>query len=367
MRVAVVSSSANATQCCCAPRASSTASPWSSTGLVARQDGLAGKPAPDTYLDAAARFDLTAAECVVVEDATSGVEAGRNGAFGLVVGVDRGAGADALREHGADVVVRDLAELVDQLPPDLPETPTPPHGENRMNPITSDPLDRVRYPVDEWALVETEYAPDEQGVAETNFAVGNGTSACAATSTRPWRRAVRHVRQRLPRDLADPARRGRLRLREDRAETIINAPDAKVIRLYVDDEPLVLAEADILRHTAAPRVPRRVPLPRDRVVDAVRKRVLIRARRLVSFTDRHLAVIDYEVTVLDGDASILLSSQILNRQDVQDEYHAGMRAAANAFDPRKAEAFTERVLDTPSSSAAPVGVPCSGTRRRAPA
>lgn len=87
-------------------------------GAVARQDGLAGKPAPDTYLDAATRFGLTAAQCVVVEDATSGVEAGRNGAFGLVVGVDRGAGADALRAHGADLVVSDLADLL----PDLATT-----------------------------------------------------------------------------------------------------------------------------------------------------------------------------------------------------------------------------------------------------
>lgn len=87
-------------------------------GAVAREDGLAGKPAPDTYLDAATRFGLTAAQCVVVEDATSGVEAGRNGAFGLVVGVDRGAGADALRAHGADLVVSDLADLL----PDLATT-----------------------------------------------------------------------------------------------------------------------------------------------------------------------------------------------------------------------------------------------------
>lgn len=90
-------------------------------GLVARQDALEGKPAPDTYLDAASRFGLTAAECVVVEDATSGVEAGRNGGFGLVIGVDRGAGADALQAHGADVVVDDLADLVD----DLRAAPTP--------------------------------------------------------------------------------------------------------------------------------------------------------------------------------------------------------------------------------------------------
>ena len=93
-------------------------------GMVAREDGLAGKPAPDTYLDAASRFGLTAAECVVVEDATSGVAAGRNGSFGLVVGVDRGAGADALREHGADVVVTDLADLIAELPE--PAGPTEP-------------------------------------------------------------------------------------------------------------------------------------------------------------------------------------------------------------------------------------------------
>ncbi|QCR44779.1 haloacid dehalogenase [Curtobacterium sp. SGAir0471] len=115
MQVAVVSSSANATQVL---RTAGILDhfPVVVDGLVARQDGLAGKPAPDTYLDAAGRFGFAPAECVVVEDATSGVEAGRNGAFGLVVGVDRGAGADALREHGADVVVQDLAELVDQLP-----------------------------------------------------------------------------------------------------------------------------------------------------------------------------------------------------------------------------------------------------------
>ncbi|WP_439693030.1 HAD family hydrolase [Curtobacterium sp. SP.BCo] len=113
--VAVVSSSANATQVL---RTAGILDrfPVVVDGLVARQDGLAGKPAPDTYLDAAGRFGLTAAECVVVEDATSGVEAGRNGSFGLVIGVDRGAGADALRAHGADVVVSDLDELVHELP-----------------------------------------------------------------------------------------------------------------------------------------------------------------------------------------------------------------------------------------------------------
>lgn len=84
-------------------------------GNVAASEHLAGKPAPDTYLDAARRLGVVPAECIVMEDALSGVEAGRAGAFGLVVGVDRGVGADALLAHGADLAVSDLAELIPQL------------------------------------------------------------------------------------------------------------------------------------------------------------------------------------------------------------------------------------------------------------
>jgi beta-phosphoglucomutase family hydrolase len=81
-------------------------------GEVAREESLAGKPSPETFVRAAADLGVPEERAVVVEDAVSGVQAGRAGNFGLVVGVDRGAGAEALREAGADVVVRDLAELV---------------------------------------------------------------------------------------------------------------------------------------------------------------------------------------------------------------------------------------------------------------
>lgn len=81
-------------------------------GNVAAERGLAGKPAPDTFLAAAADLGAAPSECVVVEDAVSGVRAGAAGGFGLVVGVDRGVGADVLRGAGADVVVDDLAELI---------------------------------------------------------------------------------------------------------------------------------------------------------------------------------------------------------------------------------------------------------------
>ncbi len=82
------------------------------SGDVAQRLGLAGKPAPDTFLHAAEELGATAATSVVLEDAVSGVRAGKAGDFGLVIGVDRGAGADTLREAGAGVVVNDLAALV---------------------------------------------------------------------------------------------------------------------------------------------------------------------------------------------------------------------------------------------------------------
>jgi beta-phosphoglucomutase family hydrolase len=80
-------------------------------GNVAAEQGLRGKPSPDTFVAAADQLGVPVERAVVFEDAVSGVEAGHAGGFGLVVGVDRGAGAQRLKDSGADVVVADLAEL----------------------------------------------------------------------------------------------------------------------------------------------------------------------------------------------------------------------------------------------------------------
>jgi beta-phosphoglucomutase family hydrolase len=82
-------------------------------GVVAAREHLRGKPAPDTFLAAAAALGVAPAACAVFEDALAGVEAGRAGEFGWVVGVDRIGQAAALRAHGADVVVQDLSELLE--------------------------------------------------------------------------------------------------------------------------------------------------------------------------------------------------------------------------------------------------------------
>jgi beta-phosphoglucomutase family hydrolase len=82
-------------------------------GVVAEREGLRGKPAPDTFLAGAKALEVEPGEAAVFEDALAGVEAGRAGDFAFVIGVDRLDQADALREHGADVVVEDLAVLLD--------------------------------------------------------------------------------------------------------------------------------------------------------------------------------------------------------------------------------------------------------------
>jgi beta-phosphoglucomutase family hydrolase len=113
LRRAVVSSSTN---CRDVLRAASIEELFEARidGVVAEREHLRGKPAPDTFLAGARKLGLSASEAAVFEDALAGVAAGRAGEFGFVVGVDRVGQAEQLRDHGADVVVEDLADLLDR-------------------------------------------------------------------------------------------------------------------------------------------------------------------------------------------------------------------------------------------------------------
>jgi beta-phosphoglucomutase family hydrolase len=112
LRRAVVSSSANAREVL---RVAGIEQLFEAVvdGIVAERLGLPGKPAPDMFLAGAQAVDTPPPHAAVFEDALAGVEAGRRGGFGFVVGVDRSGQAAALKAHGADVVVTDLAELLD--------------------------------------------------------------------------------------------------------------------------------------------------------------------------------------------------------------------------------------------------------------
>ncbi len=211
---------------------------------------------------------------------------------------------------------------------------------------SADPIDRTRFPVDEWAWRETWYSTDDLGLTETVFAVGNGYLGMRGNVEEgrdvhahgtfingfheTWQ--IRHAEEAF-----GFAQTG---------QTIVNVPDVKTIKVYVDDEPLMLSLADlqdyertldfrdgVLRRSLVWRTPSG-------------KRVLIESTRMVSFEQRHLAVMTFDVTLLDADAPVAISSQILNRQDGTDDYHVS--TSARAFDPRRASRLVERVLDPQS-------------------
>ena len=210
--------------------------------------------------------------------------------------------------------------------------------------VGPDPLDRGRFPVDPWALVETSYLPDDMGVTETLFAVANGYLGMRgnAEEGRPafahgtflngfhetWE--IRHAEAAF-----GFARTG---------QTIVNVPDTKLLKIYVDDEPLTFGTADLEEYERT--LDFRDGVLRRNLVwrTPSGKRVRINSTRMVSMTQRHLAIMTLEIEMLTGEAPIVISSQILNRQDGVDEYRSPEGAPIGQVDPRKAAAFGERVL-----------------------
>ncbi|MCL3838060.1 glycoside hydrolase family 65 protein [Aeromicrobium duanguangcaii] len=212
-------------------------------------------------------------------------------------------------------------------------------------PGTEDFLDRSRWPADPWRLIETHPDQSDLGVAETLFSVANGYLGMRGNVTEgrdshTHGTFVNGFHETWPIHHAEEAF-GFARV----GQTIVNAPDAKVIRLYVDDEPLLISVADLLEYERS--LDFRSGVLRREILWRTPSNKLVRvvATRMVSFAQRHLAVLEFEVTMVDSAAPIALSSQILNRQDGEDEYHVRSKAMGEGHDPRKSEGFDRRVLE----------------------
>ncbi|MCB0906177.1 MAG: glycoside hydrolase family 65 protein [Nocardioidaceae bacterium] len=210
--------------------------------------------------------------------------------------------------------------------------------------MSGDPLDRSRFPVDPWALIETRFEADDLGVTESLFSVANGYLGLRGNFEES-RDAyvdgtfVNGFHETWPILHAEEAY-GLARV----GQSIVNAPDPKVIRLYVDDEPLELSSADLLDYERTLDF-RAGVLSRHLVWRTPSgKRVQVNSRRMVSLAQKHLAVMTFEVTMLDGRGPVQLSSQLLNRQDRELEHPAVEAPAAPIPDPRKAEKLRRRVL-----------------------
>ncbi len=206
-------------------------------------------------------------------------------------------------------------------------------------------MDRLRFPVDPWRLTETEFEADDLGRTETLFAVGNGYLGMRGNLEEGRDRHthgtfINGFHETWPIRHAETA----YGLAEV-GQTIVNVPDAKVMRLYVDDEPLLLSVADLVTYDRTLDFAEGV-LRRDLVWRTPGgNRVRVRTRRMVSFTERHLAVMTFEVTVLDKAAPVTVSSQVINREEGLDEYRSTpVTPRGGIADPRRAELPTERAL-----------------------
>lgn len=212
----------------------------------------------------------------------------------------------------------------------------------RKHIILDDSLLR-RYPADPWRLVENQYNDDNLGHSETLFAVCNGYLGMRG-NPEEGRNAHTHGTYvngfhetwniAHAEDAYGLAKQG---------QTLVNAPDGKLIKLYIDDEPLVLATADLEKYERS--LDFRTGILRRELLwrTPSGKRVSVVSERMASVVHRHLALLTFEVTLLDGDAPVVISSQLQNRQAGQ---HRVESAAVNAgLDPRVARKMTQRVLE----------------------
>ena len=208
-------------------------------------------------------------------------------------------------------------------------------------------IDRLRFPVDPWRLVETKFSHEDMGVTETIFSVGNGYLGLRGNQPE-GHDAMEHGTFVNGFHEVFPIRHAeRAYGFAEVGQAIVNAPDAKVMRVYVDDEPLALDVADIREYERVLDMRRGVLTRHLRWMTPSGKDVVIDFERMVSFEEKHLAVMRLTVTVLNSDAPVAVNCQLLNRQDGEDVYGSAARLGKQAkagFDPRKAEGFASRVL-----------------------
>ncbi len=280
-------------------------------GNTAAELGLVGKPAPDIFLEAARRLKVDPVRAVVVEDSRAGVEAGRAGGFGLVVGVDRVGQADELQNAGADLVVDDLAVFLAREADDQRRQPAGPRSHRLRAAATRLLAAADDFPVDEHRLVERRFNPEYVPQMESIFALANGYLGIRGTQDegRPSydpAPLLNGYYETWPIEYPESAYGF-----AETGQTVVGVPDGTVIRLYVDDEPFSVERAEVLEYERT--LDMRDGVIERRVLWRARdgSRYLIRTRRMVSFTSRHLVCLEYEVTSLDRSAHLTLSSNLM--------------------------------------------------------
>ena len=302
-------------------------------GDTALELSLPGKPAPDCFLEAARRLGASPERAIVVEDALAGVEAGRAGAFGLVVGVDRAGHAADLAAHGADLVVGDLGELLAAPTERLHRAGPRGHrllaAAKRIVAATGD------YPADPWRLIERAYNPGYIEQTETLFALSNGFLGIRGSfeEGKPAYRPatlLNGFHETWP--IAYPETAHGF---ATTGQTIVPVPDGTTIRLLVDEDP-VTCETTEVRAFERTLDMQRGAVDRSVVYQlADGRRFRVDTTRFVSLAQRHMACIRYEVTALDAPGRLVISSELRTPDGA---------AEGSALDPRRSRALAGEVL-----------------------
>lgn len=245
--------------------------------------GLNGKPAPDTFLEAARRVKVQPARAVIVEDAIAGVAAGRAGRFDLVIGINHSGQSRALREAGADVVVTSLAEI--QVAVEPPSA---------------------------WSLVYEGFDPAREGIREALCTLGNGYFATRGAM--PWSRAdgihypgtyLACGYNRLRTDIA-----GRVVENED----LVNLPNWLALGFRIaDGDWFDLGTMELLSYRQELDLQRGMLFRKICFVDGRGRRSTLMERRLVSMSDMHLGALELTLTAEDWSANVMVRSGIDGR------------------------------------------------------
>ncbi len=287
-------------------------------GQEAAARSLAGKPAPDTFLSAAADLGWRPEECVVIEDATSGVTAARAGGFG-VIGVAREDNEEELLAAGAHFVIEDLAELA-----------------------TEDSAQA--WDTDSWSLLRDEQR-DSDGAQDTVFSLGNGFLGARAAQLglgdqsggtfinglhEAWE--IRHAESAF--GLAETG------------QTMISAPDFRTLRVFINDEALEVGRTEMLNDELRLDFRDGTLCARTLWRTAEGHRVAVMARSMISFTDRHLALQDVHVRLLDAPARVLVQSSVIGYSSQRTVASPEETDASKAGvpDPRKSEEASVNAL-----------------------
>jgi beta-phosphoglucomutase family hydrolase len=259
-------------------------------GLDAAALALAGKPAPDTFLKAAELLGVSPGRALVIEDAIAGVQAGRRGGFGLVVGVDRGGNREALAAHGADLVVADLGEL------DVAGLDT--RVRDKREAIVA------------WRVEQEGFDPAREHAMESLFTVGNGYLGVRGTLDTPLPGSQGDLFVAGVYDRKQPGRpyseleflgggRGDYAYSE-----LVSAPFPFRLRLTLDGEPLDLAGRHWREHRRVLDLRQGVLHAHDVYETEADRRTLVRTWRCTSLEDLHVLL--QEITVcLDNHSGTL--------------------------------------------------------------